>query len=85
MGFPFHLIAEEACLLLQENFFPWLTQHGHHCFAVSLRGHGKSDDESKACPDKYAQTSEDLAHVIASLPQPPVLVAHSMGGFFAQR
>lgn len=68
-----------------ENFFPWLAQHGHHCFAVSLRGHGKSDNESQTCPDKYAQTSEDLAHVIASLPEPPVLVAHSMGGFFAQR
>jgi len=69
---------------MQENFLPWFAQHGHHCFAVSFRGHGTSSDQS-ACPDTYAQSNDDLAHVIASLPQPPVLIAHSMGGFFGQR
>ena len=69
---------------LQENFLPWFAQHGHHCFAVSFRGHGTSSDQS-ACPDTYAQSNDDLAHVIASLPRPPVLIALSMGGFFGQR
>lgn len=69
---------------MQENFLPWFAKHGHHCFAVSFRGHGTSSDQS-ACPDTYAQSNDDLAHVIASLPQPPVLIAHSMGGFFGQR
>ena len=71
--------------LLQENFLPWFAQQGYPCFAVSLRGHGRSSDECKACRDKYAQSMEDIAHVVASLPEPPVLVAHSMSGFFAQR
>lgn len=74
-----------CCAVLQENFLPWFAQRDYLCFALSLRGHGNSGDESESCPDKYAQSIEDIAHVIASLPQPPVLVAHSMGGFFAQR
>lgn len=68
-----------------ENFLPWFAQRGYSCFAVSLRGHGASSDECKSCPDKYSQSMEDIAHVVASLPEPPVLVAHSMSGFFAQR
>lgn len=68
-----------------EKFLPWLAQHGHHCFAVSLRGHGSSSNQSNSVSDTFAQSSDDLSHVIASFPQPPVLVAHSFGGFFAQR
>ncbi|KAL0034745.1 hypothetical protein WJX77_005378 [Trebouxia sp. C0004] len=76
--------ASHGAWCFAENFLPWFAQHGHDCFAVSLRGHGTSSDQS-ACSDTYAQSNDDLAHVIASLPQPPVLIAHSMGGFFGQR
>lgn len=76
---------KQVVTVLQENFLPWFAQRGYSCFAVSLRGHGQSSDECKSCPDKYAQSMEDIAHVVASLPEPPVLVAHSMSGFFAQR
>lgn len=69
---------------MQENFLPWFALHGHHVLAVSFRGHGSSSDFAGG-EDKYHQSVEDLAHVISSLPQAPVLVAHSMGGFFAQR
>ncbi|KAL3140785.1 hypothetical protein ABBQ32_005330 [Trebouxia sp. C0010 RCD-2024] len=77
--------ASHGAWCWSENFLPWFAQRDYLCFALSLRGHGNSGDESESCPDKYAQSIEDIAHVIASLPQPPVLVAHSMGGFFAQR
>lgn len=69
---------------VQDNFLPWFAQCGRHVLAVSLRGHGQSCDR-QAGDDKYKQSLEDLAHVISSLPEAPVLVAHSMGGFFAQR
>ncbi|KAL0052087.1 hypothetical protein WJX82_007721 [Trebouxia sp. C0006] len=76
--------ASHGAWCFAENFLPWFASHGHHCFAVSFRGHGTSSDQS-ACPDTYAQSNNDLAHVIVSLPQAPVLIAHSMGGFFGQR
>ncbi|KAA6423580.1 MAG: hypothetical protein FRX49_06640 [Trebouxia sp. A1-2] len=76
--------ASHGAWCFAENFLPWFAQRGYHCFAVSFRGHGTSSDQS-ACPDTYAQSRDDLAHVIASLPQQPVLIAHSMGGFFGQR
>ena len=80
-----HSTWYQSVHVLQENFLPWFAQQGYPCFAVSLRGHGRSSDECKSCPDKYAQSMEDIAHVVASLPEPPVLVAHSVSGFFAQR
>lgn len=52
--------------------------------ALSFRGHGESCDQ-QAGEDNYQQSVEDLDHVLSSLPVAPVLVAHSMGGFFAQR
>ena len=70
-------------LCVQEKFLPQLGSDGHHVLAVSLRGHGRSGNSK--CSDKYRQSIDDLAHVISCLSQPPVLVAHSMGGFFAQR
>lgn len=76
--------ASHGAWCFAENFLPWFASRGHHCFAVSFRGHGTSSDQS-ACSDTYAQSNDDLAHVIASLPHPPVLIAHSMGGFFGQR
>ena len=69
---------------VQENFLPWFAQHGHHVYAMSLRGHGGSCDQ-QADADKYRQSVQDIAHVVASFPEAPVLVTHSMGGFFAQR
>lgn len=69
---------------VQENFLPWFALHGYHVYALSLRGHGSSCDQ-QADADKYHQSMQDIAHVVSSLPEPPVLVTHSMGGFFAQR
>lgn len=58
---------------------------GYDCHAVSLRGHAQSPDRehlNRYCIDDYV---DDLAQVVATLPAPPVLIGHSMGGFVAQR
>jgi non-heme chloroperoxidase len=58
---------------------------GFECWAVSVRGHGESPDPQRLnsyCIDDYV---DDLARVVAGLPQPPLLIGHSMGGFIAQR
>ena len=61
---------------------PWFASHGYHCFALSLRGHGRSGGGRKS---HFHQHSEDLAGVVETLPATPVVVAHSLGGFFLQR
>ena len=62
---------------------PYFADHGYECFAVSMRAHGGSDPTSEevSMSDQLA----DLSSLIASLPEPPILVAHSLGGIIAQR
>ena len=49
-----------------------------------LRGHGESDFVAGHC-GSFDEHMEDIASVISSLDQPPILVAHSLGGLMAQR
>lgn len=61
------------------------AEAGYDCRAISLRGHGASPDSehlNRYCVDDYVR---DLAQVAAGLPEPPVIIGHSMGGFVAQR
>ena len=58
----------------------------YHVLAVDQRGHGVSprwDDEALA---RAPQTMpEDLERVLSSLAEPPVVVAHSLGGLMSLR
>jgi pimeloyl-ACP methyl ester carboxylesterase len=69
-----------------ENFLPYFADRGYGAYAVSLRGHGASQGRDRirwhsAAHDYVA----DLAQVIETLPQPPILVGHSMGGYVVQK
>jgi pimeloyl-ACP methyl ester carboxylesterase len=69
-----------------ENFLPYFADRGYGAYAVSLRGHGASEGRDRirwhsAAHDYVA----DLAQVIETLPQPPILVGHSMGGYVVQK
>jgi pimeloyl-ACP methyl ester carboxylesterase len=69
-----------------ENFLPYFADRGYGAYAVSLRGHGASEGRDRirwhsAAHDYVA----DLAQVIETFPQPPILVGHSMGGYVVQK
>jgi pimeloyl-ACP methyl ester carboxylesterase len=69
-----------------ENFLPYFADRGYAAYAVSLRGHGASAGRDgirwhSAAHDYVA----DIAQVIETLPQPPILVGHSMGGYVVQK
>jgi pimeloyl-ACP methyl ester carboxylesterase len=69
-----------------ENFLPYFADRGYAAYAVSLRGHGASEGRDgirwySAAQDYVA----DIAQVIETLPQPPILVGHSMGGYVVQK
>ena len=68
----------------QEHWMPAAAAQGWPCYAVSLRGHGGSGggDALKTTPLRHYE--HDVLQTIAQLPEPPVLVGHSMGGLLAQ-
>lgn len=68
---------------------PFFAEAGFDCYAISLRGQGRSDcrrsdGEKIRVSGDMASLTADLAHVVAALPSPPVLVAHSFGGLLAE-
>ena len=69
-----------------ENFLPYFADRGYAAYAVSLRGHGASEGRDglrwhSAAYDYVA----DIVQVIQMMPQPPILVGHSMGGYVVQK
>jgi non-heme chloroperoxidase len=68
-----------------EHFLPWFVKRGWPVHAVSLSGHGNSpgrDDLDNLGLDRYV---EDVTEVVATLPAPPILIGHSMGGMVVQK
>ncbi|MCL7715719.1 alpha/beta fold hydrolase [Stenotrophomonas mori] len=59
-----------------------LNAAGHATLAYDARGHGDSGWNPADLPYHGEQFTDDLIVVAGGLPQPPVLVAASMGGLF---
>lgn len=59
-----------------------LAACGHDTLAYDARGHGGSDHNPQDLAYTGQQFTDDLIVVAGELPQPPVLVAASMGGLF---
>lgn len=67
------------------HFMPYFAARGWDCYAFSLRGHGDSGGRDQLRWASARDYVSDLAQVVLQMPAPPVLVAHSMGGYVAQR
>src|SRR5690606_33977140 len=59
-----------------------VAQRGYRALAYDARGHGASDRNPPDLAYAAQQFIDDLIVVAGELPQPPVLVAASMGGLF---
>ncbi|CAM5237284.1 alpha/beta fold hydrolase [Rhodanobacter lindaniclasticus] len=57
-----------------------LAQAGCRCVTFDARGHGESDRVDSATGYHMDQFADDLLHLAAAQPQPPILVGASMGG-----
>jgi len=68
------------------RFIPYFQNLGYDCYALELSGHG-SRLADRAHLDDFGLNDyvDDLAAAVASLPTPPVLIAHSMGCLVCQR
>ncbi|MDR1462069.1 MAG: alpha/beta hydrolase [Azoarcus sp.] len=77
--------AYVAAWCWEEHFLPWFAKRGWNACALSLTGHGNSRgrvDLDYLTIDNYV---DDIAEVAATLPSPPVLIGHSMGGMVVQK
>jgi pimeloyl-ACP methyl ester carboxylesterase len=67
-----------------ENWLPAAAAAGYPAYALSLRGHGASDGASELTTTSTRDYVADVMQVLTTLPEPPVLVGHSMGSIIAQ-
>jgi pimeloyl-ACP methyl ester carboxylesterase len=66
-----------------EHFLPYFAKQGYSVHALSLRGHGKS--EGRVRGSRIRDYVRDVAQAAATLPAPPVVIGHSMGGLVTQK
>jgi pimeloyl-ACP methyl ester carboxylesterase len=68
-----------------EHFLPWFARKGYAAHALSLRGHGGSEGRDRLHRTSVDDYVEDVQRVAASLPCPPLVIGHSLGGLVVQR
>ena len=67
-----------------EIFLPFFARRGRHAGAVSLRGHGAGGDRRFLSTATLSDYLTDARRAFAEFPEPPVVIAHSLGGLLAQ-
>ncbi|MBV8648259.1 MAG: alpha/beta hydrolase [Paludibacterium sp.] len=69
----------------QPHFLPWFARQGYQCWALSLEGHGASSGHDYLSAISIDDYRKNLAWAIRQLDAPPVVIAHSMGGYVLQQ
>lgn len=65
-----------------ENWLGHFAARGYAAHAVDLRGHGNSEGDWQTA--RLTDHVDDVRRAVAALPEPPVLVGHSLGGLLVQ-
>jgi len=68
-----------------ENFLPYFAESGFEVYALSLRGHGRSEGRKDIRWFSIYDYVDDVSQLVTSLSSPPVLIGHSMGGYITQK
>ncbi|MFP4097644.1 MAG: alpha/beta hydrolase [Alphaproteobacteria bacterium] len=68
----------------EKYFLPYFARHGYEAYALSLRGHAKSEGKARTFFWTLADFADDLEQVVSSFKEPVVVVGHSMGGAVVQ-
>jgi pimeloyl-ACP methyl ester carboxylesterase len=69
----------------EDYFLPYFAAQGYSAHAMSLRAHGMSEGRNKIRWMSVDDYITDVVQVVKSLPQTPVIVAHSLGGYILQK
>ncbi|KAL5096022.1 hypothetical protein RYX36_000349 [Vicia faba] len=68
-----------------QNWLPFFSQSGYHCYALSLLGQGESDEPNDTVAGTLQTHARDVADFIhQNIQSPPVLIGHSFGGLIVQ-
>ncbi|HEX2558488.1 alpha/beta hydrolase [Phenylobacterium sp.] len=67
-----------------ETFAAPFAAAGHEVLTPDLRGHGAGERRDAATGLSMADYAQDIAQLAESLPEPPILIGHSMGGLVCQ-
>ncbi len=67
------------------HFLPYFAEQGFDVYAPSLRAHGKSEGAPHVFGKRIRDYVADVVEVAQSLPKPPILIGHSMGGHVVQK
>lgn len=65
-------------------FIPYFTRAGYDCYAIDLPGHGRQSVHS-INRITFSDYINAICEAVKVLPEPPVLVGHSMGGLLIQK
>jgi pimeloyl-ACP methyl ester carboxylesterase len=68
-----------------EYFLNFFADNGYRALALDLRGHGASPLTRTLNRCTVADYVADVRAVADTLPRPPVVIGHSMGGFVVQK
>lgn len=65
-------------------YLDYFAEKGYHAIAISLSGHGASKGGDRLYTLAISDYVQDVASIIATMDQEPILVGHSMGGLIIQ-
>jgi pimeloyl-ACP methyl ester carboxylesterase len=68
-----------------DHFLGFFAEKGHRAVALNLRGHGGSPTTKPLRKCSIADFVDDVSEVADSLPNRPVVIGHSMGGYVVQK
>jgi pimeloyl-ACP methyl ester carboxylesterase len=68
----------------REIFMPYFARRGRASAAVSLRGHGDSEGRAQLRAARLSDYRDDVLRALAVFDEPPIVIAHSLGGLIAQ-
>jgi non-heme chloroperoxidase len=77
--------AYTAAWCWQEKYLGFFADAGYASYAVSLSGHGASRGRKHLDAFSIIDYAKDVREVVKTLPTPPILIGHSMGGFVIQK
>src|ERR1700694_3612223 len=69
----------------EEHFLRYFADRGWSVKAIDLRGQGSAPGRKRLRWTRIADYVTDLAEAADSLPEPPVVIGHSMGGLVVQK
>ncbi len=69
----------------EKHFLPYFAENGYTSYALSLRGHGRSERPAHFRWMRIADYVTDVSQVVSQIPEKAILVGHSMGGLVVQK